>query len=284
MVTWETRYVRPEGRDVDRIVELALKDVTRAAGDRKVVESGSSNVVVLAGDVAVRIARDAVAAGELRRVQALIDRLPELPLSVPRTLGPIVEHAGLSAVATRRLSGEPHPPGTGAAGPLRELLSVIHSVDVGPLRPWLAPRKAFCGGERWLEVMNEGVIPLLPPDVWATASERIRLLATLESPTLALNHGDLAGSNVLWREGRVVGVLDWDLCAEEDPAEDVASLAGWHGWSVIEELADPETIARANVFHRSYPLQIIAFHVLHGRSREEIDRAIRRALPALRRT
>lgn len=86
----------------------------------------------------------------------------------------------------------------------------------------------------------------------------------------------------MWHQGRVVGVLDWDLAAEDDPAEDLASLAGWHGWGLIRELADAETVARATVFRRSFPLQIIAFQIVHQRPEEEVERAIRRALPALR--
>lgn len=132
--------------------------------------------------------------------------------------------------------------------------------------------------------MTDEVLPRLPDDVRDEAAKRVAALADLDSPVVALNHGDLAGSNVLWRDGRVVGVLDWDLAAEDDPAEDVASLAGWHGWGLVGQLADPETVARAEVFRRSFPLQIIAFQIVHDRPADELERAIQRALPALRAT
>jgi aminoglycoside phosphotransferase (APT) family kinase protein len=250
----------------------------------QLVESGSSSVVVLAGPVAIRVARDAIAGAALRRVQQLVDQLPELPFGLPRSVGPVIDHDGLVAVATHRLPGQPHPHGSGDPAELRRLLEAIHTVDVEPLRNWLAPARSFAGGPRWHEVMTNEVLPRLPEDVRAEAAARVGALAGLRSPLLGLNHGDLAGSNVLWQEGRVVGVLDWDLAAEDDPAEDLASLAGWHGWDLVQELADAETVARATVFRRSFPLQIIAFQIVHQRPEDEVERAVQRALPALRRS
>lgn len=250
----------------------------------EIIETGSSHVVVLAGAIAVRVARDESAGAELRRVQQLVDRLPELPFAVPRSAGPIVDHLGVIAVPTRRFVGEVHPPGSGDPAVLRRLLDAIHAVAVEPLRDWLAPPRSFAGGPLWLEVMTDEVLPRLPDDVRDEAAERVAAVAGLDSPVVGLNHGDLAGSNVLWRDGQVVGVLDWDLAAEDDPAEDLASLAGWHGWDLVGQLADPGTVARAEVFRRSFPLQIIAFRIVHDRPADELERAIHRALPALRAT
>jgi aminoglycoside phosphotransferase (APT) family kinase protein len=94
-------------------------------------------------------------------------------------------------------------------------------------------------------------------------------LANLPDSDRSFNHGDLAGSNVLWSHGRVAGVLDWDLAAWDDPAEDVAALASWHGWALLPLIADPGTAARAAVFRRSFPLQIIAFAIINDRPEEE---------------
>lgn len=43
-------------------------------------------------------------------------------------------------------------------------------------------------------------------------------------------------------------MLDWDLAAEGDPAEDLASLAGWQGWDLAPQLADPDMRVRAEIF------------------------------------
>lgn len=278
----ETRYVRPSDRLIDAAVSAALGQSSTDRAEWEFIETGSSNLVVLAGDVAVRIARDPRSTIELRRVQGLVDRLPDLPFAVPRSVGPIAQYEGLAAVPTWRLIGTPHPARSGDPVKLRSLLDAIHSIDVAPLREWLAPRRAFCGGPDWLRVMTKKVITRLPEDVRAEASERVAALATLDPAVLVLNHGDLGGSNVLWNSGQVTGVLDWDLAAEDDPAEDLASLAGWHGWDLAPELADPATLARAKIFRRSFPLQIIAFAISHNRPPAEVDRAIQRTLPKLR--
>lgn len=134
---------RLDDKAIKRIVRQALSGNSSGDDDRRVVETGPSNIVVIAGEVAVRVARDRRAASELRRVQHLVDALPELPFAVPRSLGAVVEHASFAAVATRRISGDPHPPGSGDVGVLRDLLDAIRAVDVEPLRAWLAPREAI---------------------------------------------------------------------------------------------------------------------------------------------
>lgn len=82
----------------------------------------------------------------------------------------------------------------------------------------------------------------------------------------------------------MTGVLDWDLAAEEDPAEDLASLASWHGWQLAPQLADPCTLARAEVFRRFFPLQLIAFHLSSARPVAEVERLVQRVVRTLRDT
>ena len=279
---FETRYARPADDEVEALVHAALRGAAPPRDTWDIIETGSSNLVVLTGSAAVRIARGG-GGTDLRRVQELIDHLPGLPFDLPQSLGPIVEHHGLVAVATRRLRGDVHPPGGGNVRALRHLLDAIHGVDPAPLRTWLAPPRSFAGGAKWREVMDESVIPRLPAEVQDEARRRVDALQGLPRVRCTLNHGDLAGSNILWQEGRVTGVLDWDLTAEDDPAEDVASLAGWHGWDIVHELADAETVAHATVFRASFPLQIVAFTVVQERPDDEIDRAVLRAAGALQR-
>lgn len=102
---WETRYSRPDDRAIEDVVWAALDGHRVDRSEWEIIETGSSHVVVLAGAVAVRVARDESAGAELRRVQQLVDRLPELPFAVPRSAEPIIDHLGLIAVPTRRLVG-----------------------------------------------------------------------------------------------------------------------------------------------------------------------------------
>jgi len=140
------------------------------------------------------------------------------------------------------------------------------------------------GGSRWQAVLRNWVVPLLPSSICTEAVRRVDALADLPQGDTCLVHGDLAGSNVLWGNGRVVGVLDWDLAALDDPAEDAAALATWHGWSLIAQMVDSDTTGRARAFADTHPLQAIAFAVLNDRAPAEIQRAVARAARRLRPT
>jgi aminoglycoside phosphotransferase (APT) family kinase protein len=169
------------------------------------------------------------------------------------------------------------------AGPVavRDLLDQIHAIDPGPLTPHLATPRVFYGGPRWLDVLTTEVVPRLPSAARDEARCRIDALAALPPSRRVVNHGDLAGSNILWDCGRVVGVIDWDLTSHDDPAEDVASLATWHGWHLVGELADADTVTRAEAFRGCFPLQVIAFAILRERPADEIAHTIERALERL---
>jgi len=74
--------------------------------------------------------------------------------------------------------------------------------------------------------------PLLPSPRWQTriretAAGAAALLRLLELPTttpgFALIHGDFFGGNVLWADGDVAAVIDWDRASRGSPTVDVAS-------------------------------------------------------------
>lgn len=284
MTGWETRYIRPDDGLAHELVAAAL-DAADSPADASAwewIEHGSANLVVLAGPVAVRLSRTPEAAADAARAQRLIDALPDLPFAVPRSLGPAVAASGLVAQAQQRLTGEPHPPGSGDPEQLRALLDAIHSADLEVVRGDLAPARSFMGGAQWHEVMTGQAIPLLEPAVRASARRIADALAQLDPVPPALNHGDLAGSNVLWAGGRVMGVLDWDLTAADDPAEDTASLGNWHGWGTIAQAVPAEVLRRAAAFRDSFPLQLLCHAIVTGRSRDELERALTRANSRLR--
>lgn len=279
-----TDFARPHQTLIEHLVSAALASAHTQVDrcDWEWIESGSSSLVVLAGRVAVRVARDRHATAGLMRAQQLVDALPDLPFGVPRSVGEAVDIEGHIAVPTVRLQGRAHPARHGDPRALRNLLEAVHQIPLTGLLPHLAPARAFCGGDRWEAVLREQVTPALPCDVRAEATLRIEALAHLNSPHFVVNHGDLAGSNVLWHEGEVSGVLDWDLTSEEDPAEDVAALVAWHGWHLLEQVVDPHTAFRADVFRRSFPLQLVAFTLLRNRPLAELNRNVLQAAEMLR--
>lgn len=276
----ETRWSDPAVREAVRRALDGAEDRTPLS-EVEVCEEGTASLVLLTDRTAVRVGRDQARGAELERTQGLVDSLPDLPFDVPRSLGPLVRSEQVTAVPTRRIGGEPQPPGTGDPGPLRELLEAVHSLDPGRDSPLLAARRAFMGGEEWEAVLRDRVVPLLPREVMGEAVRRIDAVAGLPPTVLRFGHGDLAGANVLWEEGRVSGVLDWDLATYEDPAEDLASLAWWHGWGLIDALAPEREPGRAEACRDLFPLQLIAFQVLRDRGDEQLARTVARVASAL---
>ena len=132
-------------------------------------------------------------------------------------------------------------------------------------------------GERWFSAMTEEAIPLLELRAQRKARRAADDLAALAPSAQGLTHGDLAGANVLWENGCIGGVLDWDLASADDRAEDVAALGTWHGWKAIGLAATPEVVRRAQVIAATYPLQLICFAILNSRPQLELDRAVERA-------
>lgn len=68
-----------------------------------------------------------------------------------------------------------------------------------------------------------------------------------------------------WSDGHVTGILDWDLASASDRSTDLATLGVWHGWDVLDRIADPRQVARATVRRNTVKLQQVAFLVVSGR-------------------
>lgn len=281
----ETRYVEPELATATALAEQLLREAGAPTDVAawEWVRTGSSSLVVLSGEVAVRIARDEAAAADIRRSRDLVAALPPLPFDVARPVGEVVELDGVVAAAATRVPGVPLPPGPADPEQLRGLLGAIHGLDPDPLRAHLAPPRSFFGGPDWYAVLTERAIPLLPQPVRDQARAAVDALADLDHPELVVNHGDLAGSNLHWEGGRVVGVLDWDLAALDDPAEDVASLLTWHGWELGPQVVDSATLTRAEVFRAVSPLAVLGFCVLRARPEAEVARVTARVATRLSR-
>lgn len=275
-----TTWNSPAARDAVRRALDGADDRT-PLDDVEVCDVGTASLVILTPLTAVRVARDSARGAELERAQRLVDGFPELPFEVPRSNGPSVCTEHVTAVPTQRIAGEPHPPGSGDPGPLRELLDAVHALRPGRDRGELAERHAFMGGAEWSGVLHDRVVPLLPASARTEARRRIDAVTALPPVELRFGHGDLAGANVLWRNERVSGVLDWDLATYEDPEEDLASLAWWHGWELVDAIAPEREPGRAEAYRDLFPLQLIAFQVLNDRGSEPLRKMIDRVASLL---
>ncbi len=126
----------------------------------------------------------------------------------------------------------------------------------------------------WEEVLHD-VVPRLPAKWQDDVRQRLDTLLALEDVPARLVHGDLGGTNVHFSaDGKLTGVLDWDLAILADPAIDAALVATWHGWDVLRAAADEETCRRARAWND--PIGVEHLHpLLAGKPLTSIDGFIR---------
>ncbi|WP_214403010.1 phosphotransferase family protein [Pseudonocardia lacus] len=268
-----TLQARPPGAHELAVAEALLPGT--ALDGATVVSGGSHDVVRVPGVAAVRIARSAPAVESLARRSALLVALARagLPFAVPEPLGPVTSTAGWTAVAVSWVPGREAPRGEGDPDVLRGVLDALAGVDLAPLECLLDVPHAYAGRERWEELMLDVAVPLLPERLRASARRRIAEAVALEPVPPRLVHGDLAGENMHWSEdGRLLGVIDWDLAHAFDPAVDVACLAFTHGWPVIGRTVDARTYERARVWAGTFPIEQLVKYRLDGVDDTEMDR------------
>ena len=243
------------------------------------------DVVLLPGCAAIRVAREGDAA-EVARHHELLRRLGALglPFMVPEPLADIETVDDRPALATAWIPGQPSPRGEGEAAALRAVLDVLAGIDLDTVRDVLTIAHAYAGGEEWAEVMLEQAVPRLPARWRDEARSRIQAALDLEPVPELLVHGDLAGDNMRWSEdGRLVGILDWDLASPWDQAVDVACLA-WHGWENVRKAVDEATYERARTWYRTFGIEQIASALVHGESEEAVEQHIGNCVQWLERT
>lgn len=241
------------------------------------------DVVLLPEAAAVRVARTEAAAACLPRRTRLLSRLQEhdLPFLVPAPVTGVRRVAGRTAVAVSWVPGAAAPAGTGDPEALRGVLDALATVPVHDLEDVLDVPHAYAGRERWEELLRTEVLGLLPVDVHAEVLRRVDAAGGLPDVPHSLVHGDLAGHNMHWDRGRLVGVLDWDLASAFDPAVDAACLA-WHGWEAVARAVDADTLGRARTWFDTFVVEQVASALAHDAGADELDACVRKATDSLR--
>ncbi|MDP9841685.1 phosphotransferase family protein [Streptosporangium lutulentum] len=227
------------------------------------------HVVLLPGVAAVRISRRPAAAEAMPRRTELLRVIAAsgLPFAVPEPLTPVTMFGDQAAVAVSWIDGAPLPEGEGDPARIGELLGALRELPLTPeLRAVLDAPLESTGGRRWDEVLAEDVIPRFPGKWQAEGRRRLEEALALEPVPDALVHGDLGAGNVHWGEdGKLIGVLDWDLALRFDPAVDAAFMA-WHGWENVREAVDGETYRRARIWDGVFDVgHLIAVLTLDGK-------------------
>jgi aminoglycoside phosphotransferase (APT) family kinase protein len=244
--------------------------------DARLTQGQHHHVVLLPGVAAVRISRSPWTTDALpHRVEKLrAIAAAGLPFAVPDVLTPVTTFGEHAAVAVSWIAGTALPEGVGDPRRIGELLRTLREFPVTPeLRAALGAPRPAAEQPRWAGVLVDEVLPRLPADWQDEGRERVAEALALEPVEPAIVHGDLGGGNVHWTEdGKLAGVLDWDLVQLFDPAFDAALMA-WHGWENIRDAVDADTCRRAGVWERTFGVAHVAA-VLNGETPVFVERYV----------
>ena len=199
---------------------------------------------------------------------ALLDRLHPLDQRVPRPFGTSHDGDLAGIVPTDRawavvgeIAGE-----AGAAEDLTpegardlgELLAKLHSIECEGYG-WPEDRRDALRGtapdmaagllQRWPAPWPFDGSAVISHPVTRQAPHLLDGLAKLREPLLGFTgielavplHGDLNAGNLLLRDGRLSGVMDFGDLLIGPPALDIASFAYFHGWERVEPLLEGYT-------------------------------------------
>ncbi|GAA1024327.1 MULTISPECIES: phosphotransferase family protein [Amycolatopsis] len=249
-----------------------------AVGSARLAAQGNMHhVVLLPGVAAVRISKRPDAAAELPRRAEILRAVAAvgLPFAVPEPLTPVTTFGDRAAVAVSWIDGEGLPEGVGDPAAFGPLLTALREVEISPrLADVLHRPRRSANGLGWAEILHD-VIPRLPEKWQPGVQQRLDTLLALEETPARLVHGDLGGSNVHFDpNGKLTGVLDWDLATLADPAIDAALVATWHGWDVLRAATDEETCRRAQAWND--PIGVEHLHAIFaGKPLSSVDGFVR---------
>lgn len=127
-------------------------------------------------------------------------------------------HALLRHLEAEGFSGAPRVVGSGFDEQGRETLSFVHGVSLHP-GPW--PDEAMFDLGRMLADFHRASSSFVPP---ADAQWRPWFGRDLGSRPRIIGHGDLGDWNIIAREHRPVGFIDWEQAGPVDPLVELAQL------------------------------------------------------------
>lgn len=185
-------------------VELALPD------------GGSERVVVRRHGAIDKGHNPDIAATEFRVLQVVTGA--GLPVPAPLLLDETGEMLGSSGLVTSFVDGSTDVAPEALPGALRQMASFLarlHAIDIDAVDLPALPHQVD---------PTPNTMRYLPA---GALGERIRALHEAHGPIVpanrpALLHGDFWPGNVMWRDGDLVAVLDWEDAAIGDPVADLA--------------------------------------------------------------
>lgn len=240
------------------------------------------------GDMIVQLPRSAYAAERLRAQMRLLPELArELPAAVPV---PTLVSEEPVVMGYGKLEGAPLGAASDGAWPERlgRFLYDLHVVapEILGLR-WMSAADVRAAFEADLATLRDRVFPHLDPVEREDHDARFDAFIDDDANwrfAPCLTHGDIVAEHILVSSaGDLVGVLDWEELAVDDPAVDLAWLLharpsqGERALAAYGGAPDPSFRSRAR-----FRASLMPFHeVAHGHSTHR-DRLVRTGLAGIR--
>lgn len=197
----------------------------------RVVERGKDHVLVIAPELAVaRLPRRHDPA--LDRKTQLLQEL-SLPWSVPTPLSSVDD-----GVLQAFIPGTAHPHNSGDPAVLSTVVETLADYDT----TGLSLGEPFAQRGRFTENMLSTLDTVVGHGMAQAIAEHVHSW-TDDGVGSGLVHGDLAGHNMHWMDGELIGILDWDYAAVWDTALNATYLHLWHGVD-LEQITDVPHRAR----------------------------------------
>jgi len=283
--------------DLIKLIRQHLPDFAFKRAER-LQSPGQFNIVLTVDDKWIfRFPKSAGAAADLARELEILPRLHgRLPLPIPHPRFHARDAASgcLLFMGYPRLLGEPLTPArfarlqddaavlAGIAKDLALFLRALHVIK--PAEHGVAPASedALAEWTRFGDEIRGKLFPRMRSDARETVARNFE--AALNDAEIwhydeCLIHGDFGTGNLLFRDGRVSGVIDFGFCAPGDPAQDLGALLASYGEAFVERVcrhypALRAGLPRARFFRDNYAL-IQALYALRDGDEAEFEDGMR---------
>lgn len=162
---------------------------------------------------------------------------------------------------------------------LARFLRTLHGIPPAELGLTPAAESALAEWTRIGQDIREKLFPLMRSDARETVARNFdRALndADLWGYGERLIHGDFGTGNILYRDGRISGIIDFGFCGPGDPAQDLGALLASYGEAFVERVCRhyPSLRAglpRARFYQSNYALIQALYALRDGDEAEFVD-------------